>query len=247
MEITSNAEQELANLGKALALYQVASKKTATETLWRKAYDLRIQLFKGYRAQQWRGTRKGAQQFTGIAFTELRRRARSGGGITLRQGLRPSDKAPGTYFQRRKLTGKAGSSRRLRVPVKMSDYSKLVWSELARRQSGIGVLSVSFLMRRWNAKRSELVRNSTRLGQLGNVAVDSFEQKDRRGATLGRVQLGTESVRLTGFTGGLSKIDSRYGVSSRAFAAVTADIVPYLQRKLGPDFREVMRANGIAA
>jgi hypothetical protein len=137
----------------------------------------------------------------------------------------------------------------------MSEYQRRVWTELARRQSGIGVLAVSFLLKRWRYRKGDdgkvarfLVANKTKLGLLGDVTFETIEQRNfKNSRTLGRVILGTESVRITGYTAGISAIGNRYGLTGRAFSAVTADMVPYFQRKLGSQFADAMRLNGIAA
>lgn len=102
-------------------------------------------------------------------------------------------------------------------------YQKLVAQEILRRQSGVGVLGASFLGKRWAFKNNErfLIVNKTR----GFGTAVTFEKKD-------------DAFIITGFTPGLARVASKYGLLNRALNKVSLDIEKYLAGKLGPAFVE---------
>lgn len=106
-------------------------------------------------------------------------------------------------------------------------YQKLVAQEILRRQSGVGVLGASFLRKRWAIKDNErfLITNKTR--GLGKAV--TFEKKD-------------DAFIITGFTPGLARVASKYGILTKALNAVSRDIEKYLERKLGPAFVQQLHA-----
>jgi hypothetical protein len=203
--MTASADiSDLLRLQRNLQAYaKVRHKKTTDEILNQKGNDLRIQLFRGFWAQRWK---KGRNL--------VRNLLAQGRGILVRlMRLVPqwAGKIP--------ATDKRGRALNL--------YQKLVAQEIARRQSGTGVLGVSFLRKRWRFKDNArfLVTNRTR--GLGMAA--SFEKKD-------------DSFVISGFTPGLARVAQTYGILNKALARVSADIEKYLARKLGPAFVEQLHA-----
>ena len=243
--------RELDQLAAALRLYLPAVNVSTTEALHRKGEDLLIQLFRGYRAQRWKGSRKGSARSVGIAFAEMRRRAKSGRGITFtKQITTPSKGAPVETTARRKLRGPDGRLRSGSVPVVLSTYHRLVWSELARRQGGIGVLAVSFLTQRrrqrYSTSQARYVRLSGALLRANKIAASREETvKSRTGETLARVTLAPNSFVIEGYTSGLNAIGNRYGIIAGALRAVRKDMQPYLARKYGEGFQEAAALAGL--
>lgn len=222
---------ELEQLQRALALYGGLSKRDATLSAHKKAQDLRVQLFRGYAARKWRGSRRGAKTSRGVAFIEMRQRARVRVGTRLRRNLRPSPAAP--------TTDKRGRT--------LSTHQRLIWTELARRQSGQQVLAVAFLMRRWrsNAQGRTLRANVTARVDV-SVLEAVHEQRDRQGRRLlGQVRLTATGAELSGFVEGHQQIAARYGIVPAALRSVRADTEVYLRRKLGESFAEATRAAGL--
>lgn len=243
VKLDISAEQELEALHQALQRYGEVSKRDLTDTLHKKANDIRIELFRGYYAQRFRGTRKGSLASKGVAFAQMRRRAKSGQGVALRQSLQSgpaSPKAPLEYFQRRKLRGANGTNRKLRVPVAMSNYQRRVWTELARRQAGIGVLGASFLMQRWNKKRTRLRSNR------GGVApLEVHTQQGYRNNELGRITLSHDFARIEGFVPGQAKIGARSSILAIALRNVRQDTEVYLKRKAEESIAAELKDAGI--
>ena len=225
--LSPEAQNELGALHDTLLAYEVASKKSLADILHSKAYDVRVQLFRGYWAQRYRGTRKGSAESKGVAFSQMRQRARQGSGISLRGAIVPGAKAPIEYYQRRKLRGAHGTTRRLRVPISMSTYQRNVWTELARRQQGVGVLGVAFLMQRWKK----------------NVAPTSprqvFEQTDYHRKVLGRATLSPSAASIEGLVPGQTEISSRYGILAAALKNVRQDTEVYLSKHLGGSWSQI--------
>jgi hypothetical protein len=104
---------------------------------------------------------------------------------------------------------------------------KLVAQEVLRRIVGSGVLGVSFLGKRWrfNKKGAYLVQNKT--NTMGVSA--TFEKKDGQ-------------YIISGFTPGLARVASKYGVLSNALAVVSSDIENYLRKKIGPELLAAIHA-----
>jgi hypothetical protein len=238
------SSQELLRLQHALNVYAGVTKRSSADFVSRKIYDLRVQLYRGFHAQRWKGTRKGSRQSKGIAFREMRARAKQGQGITFKQGLTLNGKAP-EFFTRRK-GGKQ---------IKLSEHQKLVWSELARRQSGLGVLGVSFLLKRWRRKKEidedgkTIIRRELRENRTARVYSEMFggvevhEQRDYGNRKLlSRAEVGTNSATLTGYLPAHDKVSQRYGILAAALRSVREDTEVYLNRKLGPQtLREVFK------
>lgn len=196
----------LTRLNKKLTDYKLVLKRlTIPEILDKKGNDLRIQLWKLFWYQKFGGPGKKKES---IASKELARRAKSGKGIIVRA---------------RELDAKWGTppdiaNGRKRKGYKLSLWQKLVWQELQRRISGIGLLAIGFLSRRFrsnNARGRYLVENvSKSLGPLVQIKKEET------------------SFTITGFTPYLVELSNRYNIANRAIAGVEKDIDKYLDRKL---------------
>lgn len=227
---------ELERLQTTLATYAGVATRFGPEMIARKAQDLRIQLYKGFAEHRWMGSGRGAKDNRGIAFIEMRARAKEGRGTAIRPGLVVSPNAPTMAY--RTVTGAAGTKRKLLVPMTLRQ--RLVWTELARRQSGRRVLGVSFLMKRWRNSRDEqgnriqvLKKNVTARNELdlGEVVHEQRDFGNRR--VLGRITLRSNSATIEGFLGAHSTISNRYAILAGAMRAVREDTEVYLNRKLG--------------
>jgi hypothetical protein len=148
--------------------------------------------------------RWGNKRTTG--FTELRRRTRQGLGTLVRMKQLDS-----------KYAAKAPQVDRL--GRKLSAWQKAVWQEVYRRQVGVGILGVSFLSKRFREKKG-----GTR------YLVDNVSKTF---GTLVRIIKREHQFTIEGFTPGLAKVGQRYGAISKAINAVSEDMIPYLNRKLG--------------
>ena len=230
--------RELELLQTTLATYAGVTSRATTEWVGRKAQDLRIQLYREFSDHRWNGSGRGAKDSRGIAFVEMRARAKLGDGTVLRKNLTVAANAPTMIL--RTITGKAGARRRLLVPA--SERQRLVWTELARRQAGRRVLGVSFLMKRWrNTRDAEgnrikvLKANVTARNELtlGEEVHEQHDFANRR--LLGRVTIRATSATIEGFLGAHSKISNRYSILASAMRTVREDTEVYLNRKLGGD------------
>jgi hypothetical protein len=238
--LNASAGKELAALQGVLERYHAVSKRDVADTLAHKANDIRIKLFQGYWEQRWKGSRKGSE---GVAFRQMRARAKAGLGIHLRV-LGPSPSAPTMYYQRRTLRGAHGSARRLRVPVRMSDYQRRVWTELARRQAGIGVLGVAFLLQRWryNSQGRRLAVNRTTLAALEvQTQVSKFSKE-----TLGILTLAPTFARIEGFVPGQAEVGDRHSILEIALRDVREDTEHYLAMKTAESIFAELEAAGFA-
>lgn len=255
--LNPSAERELAALHDTLQRYHTVSRRDIGETLARKAEDLRIQLYRGYWDQRYKGPRKGARQSEGVAFRHMRQRARAGDGIRLRHALQsgaPSPQAPVEYFQRRKLRGAHGTTRRLRVPITMSTYQRRVWTELARRQTGIGVLGVAFLMQRYRKRfsvssGSYVATGATRLRD-NKTAPSALQVQTQLGFgknLLGRLILAPTFARLEGFVPGHAEVGARHSILEIALRDVRQDTELYLARKTVDSITAELEAAGFHA
>jgi hypothetical protein len=230
---------ELERLQTTLATYAGITSRVGPELIARKAQDLRIQLYKGFAEHRWQGSGRGAKNNRGVAFVEMRARAKQGKGTVLNPNLVAiAANAPTMAY--RTVVGKAGIRRKLLVPLTVRQ--RLVWTELARRQAGRRVLGVSFLMKRWRNTRDEqgnrikvLKANVTARNELdmGEVVHEQRDFGNRR--VLGRITLRSNSATIEGFLGAHSKISNRYAILSTAMRAVREDTEVYLNRKLGGD------------
>jgi hypothetical protein len=230
--ISDSATRELGALHDALSRYHEVSGRDVTATVAKKTDDIRIELLRGYWERRMKGSRKGAKNFQGVAFREMRQRGKAGEGITLRPGLTASSSAPMEYFQRRTLRGAHGTRRRLMVPVRMSGYQRAVWTELARRQAGVGVLGVAFLMPR---RRANAVPSAPE--------VQTRQSHSRE--TIGRMTVAPMLGRLEGFVPGQAKVGARHSILSIALRNVRADTEVYLARKTAATAAAEFKAAGV--
>jgi hypothetical protein len=201
---------DLRRLQRNLKAYvQVRKKKTTDEILNQKGNDLRIRLFRGFFAQRWK---KGAK---GGGFKLLKSLVAQGKGVLVRL-MQLVPQWAGAVPQQDK-NGRA-----------LSLHQKLVAQEMLRRQSGVGVLGVSFLRKRWAIKNNErfLITNKTK----GFGKAVTFEKR-------------ADSFIISGFTPGLARVAAKYGVLLTAIRAMSRDIEKYLRRKVGDEFVEQLHAS----
>lgn len=202
--LESADKSALARVNLRLNQYLAITKKTEDEVLNKKGNDLRIQAYKLFRERKWNGGK-------GIAERELRKRTKAGKGTKVRDMV---------------LSGKYGSSPVDKNGRKLSKWQQLVRQETLKRQSGIGVLGVTFLQKRWKyGKGSEpkyLVKNVSRM--LGTLV----EIKKEKG-----------SFSITGFTPGIDKVSTRYSIQFKALNAVSQDMEAYMIPRLNRDLSTI--------
>lgn len=234
----SNLNSDLARLNVGLGLYAKASGKSMDEVLEKKGRDLGIKLYQGFRAVRWGGN--AGTQGNILAFAELRARTAAGRGTRVRASilaqmdasrqtlaqarvglLRARALGPLTVAQRREL--------RTNVRRRANLWRAAVGAEVRARGRGVGVLAVSFL---WFRKRQSRERGT-------------FFVRNRTGRPLGYVEKQPNSLRIVGLTPGLDVVGERYGVVSAAVNAVTADMIPYISRKLDAAARASFAAAGL--
>lgn len=221
-------QHQFPQLQSALQHYIHLSNLTADEVLEKKGRDLGIRLYMGFRSARWRGSRRGQG---GIAWREMRRRAKASQGIRLRPGLQPSPAAPATYVRRQRVKGARGGTRRAQVTVQTSEHQKKVYAELMLRQQGIGVLAASFL---WVRRRTSKDRGT-------------YFVRNKTGRVLGYVEKGDGSLRIVGVNDALSMVDERYGIVRTAVEEVTADTMQYVERKMSEAFDLATDRYGLSA
>jgi hypothetical protein len=194
----------LTRLNQKLGEYAAINKRlTVPEIMEKKGTDLRIQLWKLFWAFRFGGS--GGKK-RGIAWLELKRRSKAG---------------RGTFVRLRSLAGRWGSppgqtAGGKQKPRPLSEWQKLVWQETTRRQTGIGVLGVSFLSKRF--------RNN----KAGRYLVENVSKTL---GTLVQIEKDETSFTISGFTPGMVEVANKYGIANRALAAVEEDLDVYLNRK----------------
>lgn len=130
----------------AFSAYVAASKKLPAEIVARKGVDLRIQVFRGMKRQEWKRGRKGG------AWREQQRRFKAGKGVKVRD----------------RFGGDEGQDKNGK---KLTRWQRAVKHEIDRRARGVGLIGVTFLDRRWRKpkKGHYLSRNTSR--SLGTLAI----------------------------------------------------------------------------
>lgn len=206
MTLTTADVRDVLRVQRNLQEYaRVRSKISKDEILNKKGNDLRIRLFKGFWSRRWK---KNAAR--GLLKTLVA----AGKGIHVRL-LRLV--AP--WSGRIAATDKKGRP--------LSGWQQLVAQEVMRRQSGIGVLGVSFLRKRWRYKKEGAYLTENRTRGFGRAV--TFRK--------------TESeFSITGWTPGLARVAQKFGILGEALRGMSADLEAYLTRKIGPEFVQSLHA-----
>ena len=203
-------EKELKKLGIVLSAYLEVNKRERQSLIRKKGIDAGIKLHKGFKRQRWKGGKS-------VAVREMRRRAKAGKGTKVR------DRALSLNAPNRSKKGR-----------KLNWWQKLVWQETFRRQSGIGVLGVSFLMRRY--------RKGILQGNPG--ARITKANRSRKNGIISTIQVSKDRFEITGFFPGTHTVSVRYGILSTAVREVTVDSLQYVKKKTGDQFESYMRRKG---
>lgn len=206
MNMISVDVRDMLRLQRNLKEYaRVRSKVSKDEILNKKGNDLRIRLFRGFWARRWKKNAARSLLKTLVA-------AGKGVHVRLMRLVAPwSGKIPATDKKGRPL----------------NDWQKLVAQEVMRRASGIGVLGVSFLRKRWRYKKegSYLTENRTR----GFGKAVTFQKT-------------ADEFTITGWTPGLARVAQRFGILGEAVRGMSADLETYLSRKISPEFVQQLHA-----
>jgi hypothetical protein len=221
-------QHQFPQLQSALQHYIHLSNLTADEVLEKKGKDLGFRLYKGFRAARWRGSRNIND---GIAFREMRRRAKMGQGTDVRlRRIDPRWEAKIPRGQRITRRGvRAGRDVRDYYPTSL--WQRLVAQELLRRQVGMGVLAASFL---WVRRRTSRERGT-------------YYVRNKPGRVLGYVEKGDGMLRIVGLDDALSMVDARYGIVRAAVQEVTADTMQYVEDKISTAFGLAAEEAGLSA
>jgi hypothetical protein len=206
MNMMSADVRDILRLQRNLKEYaRVRAKVSKDEILNKKGNDLRIRLFRGFWSHRWK--KREAKNL-------LKNLLGSGKGIHVRlmQLVAP-------WAGRIPATDKKGRP--------LNDYQKLVAQEVLRRASGIGILGVSFLRKRWRYRKEGRYLTENRTRGFGRAV--SFQKTD-------------DEFIITGWTPGLARVAAKFGILGKAIREVSADLETYLSRKLGPEFVAAMHA-----
>jgi hypothetical protein len=229
--ISVEVQDDLDALNATLGAYLlVQSKLTTEEVLAKKGKDLGIKLFQGF----WNLRTKGGRgDFRGPLFKEAEAR-----GWRTRVRSKEIYKEPYLSIWQFGRTAKMGMRKGGLKQVKGKKRSArglLVAQELARRQRGIGLLGLSYLMfRKRNDKNDpkgwKLVENKT----------------SRKFGILSRVTSGTDAdgnafFRIENFTPGIATVGERHGIFINAMRAAQADMAEYLVRKQMEALRKTLK------
>jgi hypothetical protein len=218
-EVTpQSSDAAIGRLNDALLLYASYARSGVDEILAKKGNDLRVQLYRKFSAEKWKGG-------PGIAEREMRARATQGIGTRISRWVRNNPGDPPISLHRLQGTPAVAPA-----PAGLNRQQALVWREVQARQAGIGILAVSWLLRRWrhNNGGKRLVANKTDHSVMGKVVTN----ESREFGTLAQVEQRPGMLRLTGFTPGMDEVAERYGIVSDAVDAVTDDMMPYIERKM---------------
>jgi hypothetical protein len=200
----------LNRLNAKLVDYQkVYQRLTIPEVVEKKGTDLRLQCWKLFWENKFGG--KGRKKY-GIAFAELKRRGKA---------------RIGTYVRERSLLSNWGAppdvtAGRKRKGTKLSTWQKLVWQETTRRQSGVGVLAVGFLSKKFQRgwKNPTIFKEANLSKTLGKLVEIDFG-----------ITLTGASYTISGFTPYLADLANKHNIANRAIAEVEKDMDKYLNRK----------------
>jgi hypothetical protein len=223
---TVEFKEKLGELNAAIALYAQLSKLGAQEALWKKGHDLRIKLWDGFWNLRTARTKGGKAGFSGPLFDEARRR---GWRTKIREGGDTIYKEPYASIYNFGRMARLRRNKKDGLPMPAGRYRSArglhVAQELARRQSGIGLLGLSFLQFRKRADRTmpkgfrlEKNKTSRKWGTLSSI-MTGF---DGGGNPFFRIQI---------FTPGIVAIDSRYHIFAKAINQVMSDMAVYTVRK----------------
>jgi hypothetical protein len=167
------------------------TKKLPSEVIAKKGVDLRIKMSQGMKRLAWKRGRKGG------AMREQMRRFRQGKGALVRdrQGRSPGNDKKGRPLNR---------------------WQSSVKNEMERRERGVGVLSATFIDRRWRRARTGRFLSQNTSRTFGTILIT--EQT-------------ADTFHMTATTPGVSDVATRYGVVRTAMEQVRADTEKYLTRK----------------
>ena len=229
--ISVEVKEELDALNATLGAYlQVQSKLTTEEVLAKKGKDLGIKLFQGF----WKLRELGRRgDFDGPLFRQAAARG-------WRTKLRSKELFKEPYFTIAQFGRTAKMRYRKGEPrpsfgKKRTARGLLVAQELARRQRGIGLLGLSYLMFRKRDDRNDLkgwrlVENKTsrKFGLMSRV-------------TSGIDEAGNAYFRIENFTPGIATVGEKQGIFAEAFRAARADMAAYLARKQTEALRKTLQ------
>lgn len=205
--LQSNIDRFNATFQRYVDAWTARGNGTLDDALEKKGRDLGIKLFQGFRDRKW----GGPGRHPGLARAELDVRAAEGRGIRVRSTLMREYLKARTLL--RNFVGpqkRGGVARMIRAKVRL--WQSFVGRELGLRQSGIGVLAVSFL---WYRSRKP---------QSGVYYV-----KNRTRRPIGAVEKGDGFLRIIGDALGLSEVDARYGIVAKAISDSEADMLQYFR------------------
>jgi len=217
----------------AFAEYVKYTSKTPQKALEHKVMRLGFALWQGFSAHEF----GGYPRRPGIARAELAARTIAGLGTKIRgwlmdvylaerSKLRSETKAiRGRQYmglQSAKNAGVEKTNREARVRL----WQKIVGTEVAFRQRGIGMLGAAFLWYRWRH----------------NSAKGRFLQRNTSGKTLGSVEVGDGVATIEGNVAGLDVVGVRYGIVNKAITDQTADMLNFVKDRQDAAAAQLLRA-----
>lgn len=225
LTVEATLESNIAQWNLAFGEYTKFTSKTPQEALEHKVNALGIALWKGFSGHQFGGKPRDRT----VGEKELAARTANHRGTRIRatlmaeyekarDGLRRKAKAlkqslrgfGGTLDQWSGITSAIADNQEARI----SAWQSVIGREVHSRQSGIGQLGAAFLWyrRRGKGENRRLVEN-------------------RRGKTMGSVEVGEGVALIAGNVDGLNTVDARYGVVAQAIADETNDTLSYIKRR----------------
>jgi hypothetical protein len=109
---------------------------------------------------------------------------------------------------------------------KLSFWQKRVWQEWKRRESGSGLLGISFwFVRKYFTKTTGMTYIENRSKLLGTLMRVTQSYQESPDGMLAKMS-------ITGLTPGLAKVAQRYNIIAAVISQVISDIKVYTDRKL---------------
>ncbi len=239
MEIT--LQHDIDRFNSAFRSYLDFTSKQPQEALERKVGNIGLRLFKGFQEHQFGGVPRNRT----VAQAELEARTSQGAGTKVRPALmnRYLAAREGLIAERRELRRQRKSEVKAERSAFGSSFkgdtaasgaleanaarSRELWqatveSEVKARQSGVGELGAAFLWFRFRGK-----------GEARRLVAN------RAGRPIGIVTVGKGEAEIVGDVAGLTVVDGRYGIVSKAINDETDDTLEYIKKKLEEEARKL--------
>lgn len=236
LNMPATIESNIAEWNRSFGEYTKFTSKQPQEALEHKANALGIALWKGFSGHQFGGKPRDRT----IAESELQLRTANNLGTRIRSSLLAEYKKVrddlrskskelkhslsvfgGTLDQWSGTMSAIAGNQAERI----SAWQSVVGREVKNRQAGIGVLSAAFLWYRYRGK-----------GDARTLVLN------RRGKTIGSIEISDGVATITGNVAGLNTVDVRYGVVNQAIADETKDTLDFIKKRQDEAAKENIRS-----